>query len=79
MWPKCEGLFGISQFDQGEAFGMVIVQEAIEDQGIGGKVVCAGAVAAKGVGDKNESALSLPVGQVGAAFCGSLTPGDRQT
>jgi len=48
-------IFGISQFDQGETFGMIIVQGAIEDQGIGGKVVCAGAVAAVGVGEENES------------------------
>ena len=48
-------IFGFSQFDQGEAFGMVIVQGAIEDQGIGGKIVCAGSIAAVGVGEENES------------------------
>jgi len=50
-------VFGISQFDQGETFGMVIVQGAIENQGIGGKVVCAGAVTTVGVGEENESGV----------------------
>ena len=50
-------IFGISQFDQGETLVMVIIHGAIEDQGIGGKVVCAGAVAAVGVGEEDESGL----------------------
>jgi len=47
-------VFGITQFDECESFGKVIIQGAIEDQGIGNKVVCADAVAAMGVGKEDE-------------------------
>lgn len=43
--------FRITEFDEGEAFREVVIEGAFEEQGIGGEVIGAGAVAAVGVGE----------------------------